>query len=57
MECSFCKKSCPGGLAFEVLEDVQGEGPTKKRACFPCLSALGEKIMRPIVEAKSLERN
>lgn len=47
MECSYCKKPCRGEIAFEILENVKGEGPVKRRACFPCISELGEKIMRP----------
>jgi len=47
MECSYCKKPCRGEIAFELLENVKGEGPVKKRACFPCIQELGERVMRP----------
>jgi len=46
MECSSCKK--PTTWAFELIEDVNGEGPTKRHLCFPCIQELGNKIMRPI---------
>jgi len=45
MECSSCKKPTP--WAFELVEDVKGEGPTKRHLCFPCIQELGDKIMRP----------
>lgn len=47
MKCSYCGKAPRGGIVLELLEDVKGAGPTKKHACFPCISEIGEKIMRP----------
>lgn len=47
MECSFCKKPPRGGLFFIMEEVVPGGDAQKKKACFPCIMALGEKIMRP----------
>ena len=43
MDCSYCKK--PVMIAFELTEDVPGEGPSKRRACFLCVQAQGEKFM------------
>lgn len=48
MECSSCHK--PVRWVFELLEDVPGGGPTKQRLCFPCISTLGEELMRPRAE-------
>ena len=50
MKCSLCGK--PARWAFDLLEDVAGEGPARRRVCFPCLAKLGEDIMRPRVEVK-----
>lgn len=43
MDCSYCKK--PVKISFDITEDVPGEGPSKRRACFPCIVSMGEKIM------------
>lgn len=44
MICVYCEKPVP--LVFVMLEDVPGVGPTSRNGCFPCISILGEKIMR-----------
>lgn len=49
MECSYCKKPPPGGIVLELTEDVPGEGPTRRKACFLCLQLIAERIMRPIL--------
>lgn len=47
IECFYCKQPARGGFAFELIEDIPGKIPVKRRACFPCLNDIGEKIMRP----------
>ncbi len=44
MDCSYCKQ--PTRYAFVIDEQPASGGPKKMRACFPCISAIGEKIMR-----------
>jgi hypothetical protein len=43
MDCSICKK--PTTWVFELLEEVPGKRPERRKLCFPCVSDLGEKIM------------
>lgn len=50
MDCSYCKK--PVDLAFLMEEQIPGVGPERRRACFSCLSEIGDKKMREIREAK-----
>jgi len=47
MECFYCKKPPLGGIALELVEDVPGKGPEKRKTCLPCLQGIAEKLMRP----------
>ena len=55
MECFYCKKPPAGGIALELIVDAPGDGPTKRRVCFPCLSEVAEKIMVEVQKKKSDE--
>ena len=43
MDCSICKK--PTAWAFEILEEIPGKRPERRKVCFPCVSELGDKVM------------
>lgn len=46
MDCSYCKKKFK--TLFLLQEDIPGEGPTRKQACFSCIQDLGEKAMQDL---------
>lgn len=44
MNCVICGKKRE--WLIELLQDVKGEGPSKKHVCFWCIGVLGEQFMR-----------
>jgi len=46
MDCSYCQK--PRKLVFVLQEDVPGDGPAKKLACFDCLEGIAKKQMQDL---------
>jgi len=47
MFCDFCKKPCLGGIAFKLMEQIDGTSSRSRKACFPCIQEIGERIMNP----------
>lgn len=50
MTCSYCGKETT--FAFVLHENVQGEGPSVRQACFPCITTIGERVMREHVRTQ-----
>lgn len=44
MTCNIC--GLPVLWTFELIQNVGGVGPQKKLVCFPCLTSLGEQLIR-----------